>query len=114
VTAIDVLRRKPGSCLLHHLRVAIEGLSMKTTGPDEFVDVSLEEIKRLSLVQKDRITAADNGVKVSLSHKKEMIKLKLRGTHSGQYRPPDTQGHRHRPFSPPSARECAAAARARN
>ncbi len=50
---------------------------MKTTGPDELVDVPLEEIERLSLVQKDRITAGDNSGKVSLSHKKELIKLKL-------------------------------------
>ncbi len=50
---------------------------MKTTGPDDFVDVPLDEIERFSLVQKNRITAADNSGKVSLSHKKEMIKLKL-------------------------------------
>ena len=37
----------------------------------------VEEIERLSLVQKDRVTAGDNSGKVSLSHKKELIKLKL-------------------------------------
>ncbi len=50
---------------------------MKTAGPDEFVDVPLEEIERLSLVQKDWITPGDNSGKVSLSHKKETIRLKL-------------------------------------
>ena len=50
---------------------------MKTTGPDDFVDVPLYEIERLSLVQKNRITTADNSGKVSLSHKKETIRLKL-------------------------------------
>ncbi len=50
---------------------------MKTKGSDELVDVPLEEIERLSLAQKDRITAGDNSGKVSLSHKKEPIKLKL-------------------------------------
>ena len=50
---------------------------MKTTGPDEFVDVPLEEIERLSLVQKDRITANNDGAKLSLIHKKETIRLKL-------------------------------------
>jgi hypothetical protein len=37
----------------------------------------LEEIERLSLVQKDRITAGDNSGKVTLINKKETIKLKL-------------------------------------
>ena len=50
---------------------------MKTTGPDEFVDVPLEEVERLSLVQKDRIAAGDNSAKLSLLHKKERITLKL-------------------------------------
>ena len=50
---------------------------MKTTAPDEFVDVPLEEIERLPLGQKDRITAHDNSAKASLSHKKETIRLKL-------------------------------------
>ncbi len=54
---------------------------MKTTGPDDFVDVPLDEIERFSLVQKNRITAADNSGKASLSHKKEMIKLKLLCSH---------------------------------
>ena len=50
---------------------------MTTTEPDELVDVPLEEIERLSLVQKDQITAGDNSPKLSLTHKKETIRLKL-------------------------------------
>ena len=50
---------------------------MTTPGPDELVDVPVEEINRLSLVQKDQITAGDNSGKVSLSHKKERITLKI-------------------------------------
>ncbi len=43
----------------------------------ELVDVPVEEIERLSLVQKDRITAGDNSAKLSLAIKKETIRLKL-------------------------------------
>jgi hypothetical protein len=50
---------------------------MKPTEPDELVDVPVEEIERLSLVQKDQITARDESAKVSLIHKKETIRLKL-------------------------------------
>ena len=50
---------------------------MKTTGPDELVDVPLEEIDGLTLVQKNQIGAGDESAKVSLLHKKETIRLKL-------------------------------------
>ena len=50
---------------------------MKTAGPDELVDVPLEEIERLTLVQKNQITAGNDSAKVSLLHKKETIRLKL-------------------------------------
>ena len=50
---------------------------MTTTEPDELVDVPIEEIERLSLVQKDQITAGDHSPKLSLTHKKETIRLKL-------------------------------------
>jgi hypothetical protein len=49
---------------------------MTTIKPNELVDVSLEEIERLSLVQKDQITAGDSP-KVTITHRKETLRLKL-------------------------------------
>ncbi len=52
---------------------------MKSTGGDELVDVPLEEINRLSLPQKDRIIAGemDRSPKVSVTHAKGLLRLKL-------------------------------------
>jgi hypothetical protein len=52
---------------------------MKTTEPDELVDVAFEEVERLSLPQKDKITAGEvsRGPKVSVTHAKGLLRLKL-------------------------------------
>ncbi len=40
-------------------------------------DVPADEIDRLTLVQKNQISAGDSSAKVSLLHKKETLRLKL-------------------------------------
>ena len=52
---------------------------MKTTEPDELVDVAFEEVQRLSLPQKDKITAGEvsRGPKVSVTHAKGTLRFKL-------------------------------------
>ena len=52
---------------------------MKSAGPDELVDVPVEEIERLSLVQKDQITAGqvNRSPKVSVTHAKGTLRFKL-------------------------------------
>jgi hypothetical protein len=52
---------------------------MTDTGPDELVDVPIEEIDRLPLGQKDQITAEQvtRSPKVSLTQAKGTLRLKL-------------------------------------
>jgi hypothetical protein len=52
---------------------------MTDTGPDELVDVQIEEIDRLPLGQKDQITAdqVTRSPKVSLTQAKGTLRLKL-------------------------------------
>ncbi len=67
-----------GSCAIFGERAQGQ-LMMNPTEPVDFVDVASEEIERLSLVQKDKITAGEvaRGPKMSVSHTKGTLQFKL-------------------------------------